>query len=76
MIYTYDFGDDWFHEVTLEDVIDSNRSGSVVCAAKGKCPPDDCCGPFGYGLLKKSLREPDVEPGDIVGTVDFDKFMY
>lgn len=99
MIYTYDFGDDWFHEVILEKVIDSNRPGCVVCAAKGKSPPDDCGGPFGYELLKKSLREPksqdyaetldwldiesgdewniaepDVKPGDIVETVDFDEF--
>ncbi len=58
MVYIYDFGDEWVHEIELEEVIDSKEAGSFVRTAKGKCPPEDCGGPIGYMQLKKALANP------------------
>lgn len=60
-IYTYDFGDDWIHEVVLEEIIDSKTVNCVVLAAKGKCPPEDCGGPYGYERIKAILADPKSE---------------
>ena len=56
--YTYDFGDDWRHEVRLEEIAEGAKSGCVVVASKGKCPPEDCGGAWGYEDLKKTLLDP------------------
>ena len=56
--YTYDFGDDWRHEVRLEEIAEGAESGCVVVASKGKCPPEDCGGAWGYEDLKKTLLAP------------------
>ena len=61
MCYTYDFGDDWHHEVLLEEIADGNEEGCFVIAAKGKCPPEDCGGPWGYEHLKEVLADPKHE---------------
>jgi hypothetical protein len=39
--YTYDFGDDWQHDVVIEDVLtaDPDTHYPVMVAAKGACPP-------------------------------------
>ncbi|HZV25314.1 MAG TPA: plasmid pRiA4b ORF-3 family protein, partial [Acidothermaceae bacterium] len=42
--YTYDFGDDWHHEILVD--------------AKGACPPEDCGGVWGYADLKEILADP------------------
>jgi hypothetical protein len=50
--YWYDFGDDWWHKVsvlkpTKKDL--SQYKGAPVCLdAFGKCPPEDVGGPWGY----------------------------
>lgn len=61
MLYTYDFGDDWIHDVVLEEIKQSNETGCFVVDAKGKCPPEDCGGPWGYENLKKILNDPKNE---------------
>lgn len=56
----YDFGDDWRHEVTVEEV----REGSVeemlpTCiAGERACPPEDCGGPYFYPELLQALSDP------------------
>lgn len=59
--YTYDFGDDWEHEITVEDLLDADPDTHypVLVAAKGACPPEDCGGPWGYANLKEILADPD-----------------
>lgn len=60
-LYTYDFGDNWEHEVVLEEVIHDVEAGaSLRCLeGKGACPPEDCGGIPGYCELLGSLRDPD-----------------
>lgn len=70
MIYTYDFADDWQHEIALEKIIDDATPEQLpVCIdGKGCCPPEDCGGPDEYAHLKELLStyEPIVE-GDEKG---------
>jgi hypothetical protein len=46
LIYEYDFGDGWEHEVKVEKVLppDANFKHPVCLAGKYACPPDDCGG--------------------------------
>jgi hypothetical protein len=59
--YTYDFGDDWEHEITVEDLLDTDPDTHypVLVAAKGACPPEDCGGRWGYANLREILADPD-----------------
>jgi hypothetical protein len=61
--YTYDFGDDWQHEIVVEDLLgaDPEIHYPVLVAAKGTCPPEDCGGPWGYAELKEILADPSHE---------------
>jgi hypothetical protein len=64
--YTYDFGDDWEHEIRLEKVLppDADLHGSAVpvcLAGKGACPPEDCGGVWGYASLKETIADPSDE---------------
>jgi hypothetical protein len=61
--YTYDFGDDWEHDVLLEKVLraDPGTPYPVCTAGKGACPPEDCGGVGGYASLKETLAGPDDE---------------
>jgi Plasmid pRiA4b ORF-3-like protein len=59
--YTYDFGDDWEHEILVEKVlpIDPQVSYPVCIKAKRACPPEDCGGPWGYAELLEILAVPE-----------------
>jgi hypothetical protein len=61
--YTYDFGDDWEHEIVVEDLLDPEPGTHypVLVAAKGARPPEDCGGPWGYADLKEILADPGHE---------------
>lgn len=61
--YTYDFGDDWLHDITLEKILptDAEVTSAVCTAGKGACPPEDCGGVWGYENLKATLADPDAE---------------
>lgn len=60
LLYTYDFGDDWEHEIVVEELADADQDvrSPVLVAAKGACPPEDCGGPWGYADLKEILADP------------------
>lgn len=63
MLYTYDFGDGWEHEILLEDTTPA-AAGSpypACVAGKGACPPEDCGGAWGYASLKEVLADPRHE---------------
>jgi Plasmid pRiA4b ORF-3-like protein. len=59
--YTYDFGDNWEHEVKLEKILPRNRRVSYPRCTAGKraCPPEDCGGIWGYENLMKIISDPD-----------------
>ena len=48
--YTYDFGDDWEHDILVEKIIagDSGCERSLCLGGKRHRPPEDCGGPWGY----------------------------
>ena len=49
MVYVYDFGDNWRHQVVLERVVPSETPTKPVCVAgERRCPPEEVGGPSGY----------------------------
>ena len=62
--YLYDFGDGWEHTIKIERLIDS-EPGTLyprLIEAKGRCPPEDVGGPWGYGEFLEILADPGHEP--------------
>jgi Plasmid pRiA4b ORF-3-like protein len=58
--YTYDFGDDWVHDIVVEKVLDPDPSTAYPRCTGGKraAPPDDCGGIWGYQELVEVLADP------------------
>jgi len=58
--YTYDFGDNWQHIVTLEKQIigDSLRKYPLCFEGRRACPPEDCGGPPGFAQLRRIMKNP------------------
>jgi hypothetical protein len=61
--YTYDFGDDWVHEILVEDVLDAEPGVAYPrCVAGDRAgPPEDCGGIWGYDELLAILADPAHE---------------
>ena len=61
--YTYDFGDDWEHDIVLEEARTAVPEETYLScvAGKGACPPEDCGGAWGYAELKEILADPSHE---------------
>ncbi len=61
VVYTYDFGDNWTHDIKLEKVLPPDPAARVpVClAGKGACPPEDCGGAWAYAELKEEADGSD-----------------
>lgn len=66
LIYEYDFGDGWEHELKVEKVIPADPTVHYPrCTAGSRaCPPEDCGGPGGYEHLLEVLRDPKHEEHD------------
>ncbi|MBN1848853.1 MAG: DUF1841 family protein [Deltaproteobacteria bacterium] len=62
-LYSYDFSDDWQHEIKLEKIIPHKEGIRYPVCVTGKraCPPEDCGGIFGYEDLLEILSDPDHE---------------
>jgi hypothetical protein len=60
-LYTYDFGDEWNHQVTVEGIAPFQGFTTAVTLLGGEraCPPEDCGGPHGYMQLLEDLHSPD-----------------
>ena len=64
--YTYDFGDDWLHKITLEKLLpDESAIGKAkpkriaICVdGANAAPPEDCGGLPGFENLKEALADP------------------
>lgn len=50
ILYEYDFGDGWEHQIKLEKVLPFNKAQFLPFCVKGKrgCPPEDVGGVWGY----------------------------
>lgn len=58
--YTYDFGDNWEHKVTVEKILsDYELNYPKVIKFKGNCPPEDCGGLYGYYELLDIMEDED-----------------
>jgi hypothetical protein len=58
--YTYDFGDNWQHQVLIErtqPALDTDQYPACV-AGKRHCPPEDCGGPWNYADLLAAMTDP------------------
>lgn len=63
IVYEYDFGDSWEHDVILEKIlpIDNNLKYPVCLTGKMSCPPEDCGGVWGYSEMLEVLKDPSHE---------------
>jgi len=65
VVYEYDFGDGWIHEVLLENI--SPRAPRRRCpecmGGVGACPPEDCGGVSGYYECLRVYEERDDSDG-------------
>jgi len=61
LLYTYDFGDDWEHDVVLEKIIEPDPGMQYPVCVDGRraAPLEDCGGMFGYYTMLEILEDPD-----------------
>jgi hypothetical protein len=81
LIYIYDFGDNWEHQILVEKIlpIDEKTKYPICLMGKRSCPPEDCGGPWGYMDLLDVLRDPnDPEYDESMEWIgkDFDSEMF
>jgi hypothetical protein len=60
LLYEYDFGDSWEHEVLIEKRVelDTRFCYPLCIGGERACPPEDSGGPFGYVRMLESLAQP------------------
>lgn len=61
VVFEYDFGDSWEHDVVLSKVEDYDKDEPhIVKLISGKraCPPEDCGGVWGYYDLCETMKHP------------------
>jgi hypothetical protein len=57
MLYEYDFGDCWQHELKLEKILTTSRKPVPICThGRRACPPEDCGGIWGYQELLRLMK--------------------
>lgn len=74
--YTYDFGDDWKHDIVVEGVAVAEEGVRypVFLDGVGACPPEDCGGIGGYERLREVLTDPtDPEHEELAQWAGLDK---
>ncbi|RLF60074.1 MAG: plasmid pRiA4b ORF-3 family protein [Thermoplasmata archaeon] len=61
--YTYDFGDNWEHIITLEKILPRKNEETYPICIKGRraCPPEDCGGMWGYEEFIEAMLDPKHE---------------
>jgi hypothetical protein len=59
-IYTYDFGDNWQHTVTVEEVTQADPSVSYprFVAGERRAPPEDVGGTWGFEEFVEAMTKP------------------
>jgi hypothetical protein len=59
LLYEYDFGDGWNHDIILEKIIKEEDKEQIPRCLKGEgnCPPEDCGGTWGYEDLLKTISD-------------------
>jgi hypothetical protein len=60
LLYEYDFGDCWRHELVLERLLLGDESFRQMCVAGERhCPPEDSGGPHGFAELLNAFTQED-----------------
>jgi hypothetical protein len=62
-LYVYDFGDNWEHDVVVENIVAGNSGSERPLCLGGKRhrPLEDCGGPPGYQNFLEAVRDPGHE---------------
>jgi hypothetical protein len=60
LVYVYDFGDGWTHDITVEKVLAAQPGIGYPRCVSGRraCPPEDVGGPWGYGEFLTAINDP------------------
>ena len=81
LLYQYDFGDSWEHEVVVEKTVapEPGRKYPLCLDGARACPPEDCGGAGGYGELLDILADPshvdhDARLAAVDGALDPEAF--
>jgi len=81
IIYEYDFGDGWQHEIILEKILEPEPRVTYPCCLEGAraCPPEDVGGIWGYAEFLEAISDPNHEDHDemvewVGGEFDPEKF--
>lgn len=63
IVYEYDFGDSWHHNIILEKILppDAKMKLPICLAGKMNCPPEDCGGVWGYADMLEIIKDPSHE---------------
>ncbi|MBI4526872.1 MAG: plasmid pRiA4b ORF-3 family protein [Deltaproteobacteria bacterium] len=63
IVYEYDFGDSWQHEILLEKIVppDSKTRYPICLGGARACPPEDCGGIGGYASFLQAISDPGHE---------------
>jgi len=63
LVYLYDFGDGWEHTIKVERLTDPEPDVLYprLIQVSGRCPPEDCGGPWGYAELLEAIKDPKHE---------------
>jgi hypothetical protein len=66
LIYVYDFGDEWRHQVVLEKIVPSNDAvkGPICLGGARRCPPEDVGGISGYRKFLEATLDPNHEDNE------------
>ncbi len=73
ILYTYDFGDDWEHDLILEKVLPPETAAPQCLTGKLAAPPEDCGGMYGYYNLLQIINDPaHPEHEDMLEWIDAD----
>lgn len=80
IVYTYDFGDNWEHEILINRVIsDYDKNYPICLRGEGNAPPEDVGGVTGYKHFLEIMADPNHEEyedtfrwGKSQGYKDFD----
>jgi hypothetical protein len=59
--YLYDFGDQWMHQLIVEERIPPEQGAKypICVAGQRACPPEDCGGPWGYPDFVETISNAD-----------------
>lgn len=75
LLYLYDFGDSWEHEVKIEKQFasapDEIWNGPICIEGENACPPEDCGGMWGYQDILDAKSDPAARD-DYDGFIDLD----